>query len=29
MKKLQEMHDEKMTFLGQFLEVFEKSVQDT
>ena len=28
LQKLQKMHDEKMTFFGQFLKVFEKSVQD-
>lgn len=27
LQKLQEMHNEKMTFFGQFLKVFEKSVQ--
>lgn len=28
LEKLQEMHNEKMTFYGQFLKVFEKSIQD-
>ena len=27
-QKLQEMHNEKMTFLRQFAKVFEKSVQE-
>ena len=28
LQKLQEMHNEKMTFLRQFAKVFEKSVQE-
>lgn len=28
LQKLQEMHNDKKTFFGQFLKVFEKSVQD-
>ena len=28
LQKLKELHNKKMTFLGQFLTVFEKSVQD-